>query len=112
MLCLCCQLHSATWKYIGIVPILSLLQTHVGQLLRLDAARFEQEKQEFHTLVTGLSVEKKDKKGPLISLTCGNCQAEDQGRSNKKLKIAAYFHIYKNFSLFFGTILGVLVVGT
>ena len=88
-----------------------MFQTHVGRLLSRDASRFINEKKEFHALVAGVFEEKKDKKGSLLSYLFGS-QKDVTGYSNLKLRLTAYFHIYKYFLMFFGTILGVLVLGT
>ena len=44
--------------------------------------------------------EKKDKKGSLLSYLFGS-QKDVTGYSNLKLRLTAYFHIYKYFLMFF-----------
>ncbi len=94
------------------MPILSLFQSHVDQLLSFEPDRFIAEQKKHHGVVARLHEENKERGGSLCSLLISKCKGDTgEKRTMGQLKRGAYAHVYTYVLMFFGTILGVALLG-
>ena len=85
---------------------------HVDQLLSFDSDRFIAEQEKHHAIVSGLYEEKEEKGGSLLHYLISKYKGEtDTNPSMEQLRREAYLHIFSYLLMFFGTLLGVVVLG-
>ena len=98
-------------NFIGIVPILSLLHSHVDQLLSLDTGRRIEEQKKHHAIVARLQKEKEERGGSFLDRLLSTSVDNSLKPTTAQQRRGLYWHIYKYILMFFGTLIGVTVVG-
>ena len=88
-----------------------MLQSHVDQLMILDEDLLIEEKKKHHAIVAGLHEENEERGGSFLNLLLSKCLHEPVKPTIAQLRRQAYLHIYKYILMFFGTLLGVIVLG-
>lgn len=96
----------------GIVPILSFFNAHVDKLLSFEPDRFKAEQEKHHGIISGLHEKKNKKGGSLTQLFASKCVGyAGEKPTAGQMKRSAYLHVYTYVLMFFGTIVGVALLG-
>ena len=94
------------------MPILSFFNSHVDQLLSFEPDRFMEEQERHHGIIAGLHEKKKEKGGSIAHYLVTKCKGDTGEKpSQQQMKRRAYLHVYSYVLMFFGTIVGVALLG-